>query len=153
MAILVFFRFRRAFQEDDHVAQPHRLSSGSSPVTLGKKRRYCTCPLPNDTRVHPTSSGRCCSKDCGCHSRSLRPRVKGARPLWTCLATTGSCARSGRVKRRATPTERMTAREAGACVRQNPRVAVPRRSAVGCGHHIAQCPQLRWPSPPARSRP
>ena len=72
---------------------------------------------------HPTSSGRCCSKDCGCHSRSLKPLCERCQaPLDMFGHHWGSCARSGRVKRRATPTKRMTARvfrEAGACVRQN----------------------------------
>ena len=38
--------------DHNHVAQLYRLSSSSSPVTLGKECRRRTCPLPNDTRVH-----------------------------------------------------------------------------------------------------
>ena len=54
-------------------------------------------------------SARCCSNDSSCHSRSRKQ-------------SRASCTRSGRVKKRATAIERMTARvfrEAGACVRQN----------------------------------
>ena len=88
-----------------------------------------------------------------------------------------SCTRSGRVKRRATAIERMTARvfrEAGACVRQNiflrdmninvpaqdsrhievlARSAVFRRCTIGGRHHVAQCAQLQWWSPPTRRGP
>ena len=70
-----------------------------------------------------------------------------------------SCPRSGRVKRRATPTERMTARifrEAGGLKgNRSPgsRPSLLWRHAVGCGHHPPQRGQLLWRSSSTCSRP
>ena len=78
----------------------------------GRSRRRVGA-LPHRTGIHhSTSSLQNIALATANHGR-------GAMHLWTCRA---SCPRSRRVKRRATPTERMTARvfrEAGVCVRQN----------------------------------
>ena len=82
------------------------LTLGSTPAQLWR-----TVPRPRSTPYRRTCSGPSCSSGCSCHAR-----------LDTLGRNRPSCTRSGRVKKRATPIERVVGRifrEAGASVRQN----------------------------------